>query len=361
MASATRPPAAQRAARVSYTGFEVAVRAVERIAESFVRVTLHGEELANLHAAGYDQRVKLAFPIEETGVLYFPSGTDDWYARWRALPACDRCPLRTYTIRASRPESNEIDIDFVVHGDAGPATRWARRAVPGDRLVVIGPDARSIHPESGDRIAGVEWNPGTAERVLLAGDETAAPAICSILEALPRKARGQAFIEVAHRSDVLEVRTPGGLTVNWLVRDERPGLERGAALEQAVRAWASEMLPILPDHGDASFDSPTRLGTAAEHGSADVGGAAANRERGSEFEDSPDGEAQREPADSALPGETAQLWDVPDVPSQHDLYAWIAGEAGCIRRLRRFLVNRAGMRREDVAFMGYWRHGRAEG
>ncbi len=353
MASATRPPAAQRAARVSYTGFEVAVRAVERIAESFVRVTLHGEELANLHAAGYDQRVKLAFPIEETGVLYFPSGTDDWYARWRALPACDRCPLRTYTIRASRPESNEIDIDFVVHGDAGPATRWARRAVPGDRLVVIGPDARSIHPESGDRLAGVEWNPGAAERVLLAGDETAAPAICSILEALPRKARGQAFIEVAHRSDVLEVRTPGGLTVNWLVRDERPGLERGAALEQAVRAWASEMLPIGPDRADASFGSPAEFDAAAE--------GAPERASSSGLTKASAGQTQREPADSALPGETAQLWDVPDVPSQHDLYAWIAGEAGCIRRLRRFLVNRAGMRREDVAFMGYWRHGRAEG
>jgi len=40
--------------------------------------------------------------------------------------------------------------------------------------------------------------------------------------------------------------------------------------------------------------------------------------------------------------------------------AWIAGEAGCIKELRRYLVRDAGLDRHDVAFMGYWRTGKAE-
>ena len=41
-------------------------------------------------------------------------------------------------------------------------------------------------------------------------------------------------------------------------------------------------------------------------------------------------------------------------------YAWIAGEAGMVKALRRFLVTDAGLDRRQVAFMGYWRLGRAE-
>ncbi|WP_331716001.1 SIP domain-containing protein [Tessaracoccus coleopterorum] len=36
------------------------------------------------------------------------------------------------------------------------------------------------------------------------------------------------------------------------------------------------------------------------------------------------------------------------------------GEAGLVKTLRRFLVSDAGLDRRRVAFMGYWRQGRAE-
>jgi NADPH-dependent ferric siderophore reductase len=42
------------------------------------------------------------------------------------------------------------------------------------------------------------------------------------------------------------------------------------------------------------------------------------------------------------------------------IYAWLAGEAGVIRALRRHLVSERGIDRRTVAFMGYWRIGRAE-
>ena len=52
----------------------------------------------------------------------------DWYARWRALPDERRNPIRTYTVRAVRRDAPEVDVDIVLHGDGGPASRWAERA-----------------------------------------------------------------------------------------------------------------------------------------------------------------------------------------------------------------------------------------
>ena len=40
-------------------------------------------------------------------------------------------------------------------------------------------------------------------------------------------------------------------------------------------------------------------------------------------------------------------------------YAWLAGEAGVVTGLRRYLLREAGFDRRSVAFMGYWREGRA--
>lgn len=305
-----------RPTRVEFTSFAASVRRVERLGASFVRVTLAGDDLADFHAAGLDQRVKLVFPLETGGHSTFPRGADNWYSAWRALPEHERCPMRTYTVRAARPSVNEIDIDFAVHGDSGPATRWATRAAVGQELIVIGPDARTL--VAGDTpVGGVEFRPGGARRILLAGDETAAPAICGILESLPADACGQAFIEVVTARDAVRLHAPSGITITWLPRDERPRLAHGEPLQRAVRAWMGEM--VAPG-------SP----------------------RGS-----------RPPVEVVDHSEV--LWEVPDAGRPRgDLYAWIAGEAGCVTDLRRFLVRDAGLDRADVAFMGYWRAGRCE-
>ncbi|HEX8498591.1 MAG TPA: SIP domain-containing protein [Actinomycetales bacterium] len=42
------------------------------------------------------------------------------------------------------------------------------------------------------------------------------------------------------------------------------------------------------------------------------------------------------------------------------MYAWVAGEATVVRTLRRHLVGACGLDRSRVAFMGYWREGRAD-
>lgn len=299
---------------IEFRSFEVVVRRVERISTNFVRVTFGGDELDRFHFAGLDLRIKLVLPTDDIGIDHFPRD-GHWYHSWRALPDHCRNPLRTYTIRSARPAALEFDVDFVAHGDAGPATKWANRASAGDRILVIGPDAATHVPGAGP-IAGVEFRPGAAGRILLAGDETSAPAICSILEELPTGARGQAFIEVESADDIQPVSTAADVSITWLPRDRHPGAAHGEALDRAVRAWVSEMIPAS---------------------------AASTKAEVSPVLDSADGNP----------------WDVPESDDHRDLYAWIAGESSCITALRRFLVRETGLDRRDVAFMGYWRRGSA--
>lgn len=302
--------------RPVFGAFDVEVASIERVGESFLRVTFAGDDLTYFVAQGFDQRVKLVLPLADGSLDHFPRGRD-WFASWRLLPDDQRNVLRTYTVRDFDAAERELVIDFATHtttpqGVAGPATRWVIDAVPGDRVLLVGPDVRSAelaHTVPG----GVEFQPGSARRILLAGDESAAPAICAILEQLPSTAKGQAFIEVPSAADILPVRAPGGLVVTWLARDERRSTTPGEVLARAVRAWVGEMT--------------TNVTTSHE----------------------------------VEPEADGMLWEVP-AASEHDaLYAWLAGEASCIRDLRRHLVRDRGLDKRDVAFMGYWRRGSAEG
>jgi len=305
--------------RPAYRSFRVQVSRVERLAPHFTSVTFAGDDLEGFGTAGLDQRVKVVLPLPEIGFAAFPEG-DDWYGAWRELPAELRNPFRTYTVRAVRPERREVDIVFVGHGDGGPASAWAAQAAPGDEIVLIGPDELSP-----GRTVGIDWRPGEEETLLLAGDETAAPAIASILESLPSDATGVALIEVPGHGDRLEMRAPAGVEVRWLARADAD-CAHGGLLVPAVRDWVVRHLAVRG------------LGTP----DADEAAAALAAAEQADLNDTP-------------------LWDVPEGHSlDGDCYAWLAGEASAITTLRRFLVREAGLDRRQVAFMGYWRTGRAE-
>jgi len=93
--------------------------------------------------------------------------------------------------------------------------------------------------------------PTTAGRVLLAGDSSIIPVIRGLIETLPDTARGQIFVEVASAEDITPLETPERITVSWLARDVR-GAAPGEVLDQAVRAWVSEMTTgdVLVDGAD---------------------------------------------------------------------------------------------------------------
>ncbi|WP_432842117.1 siderophore-interacting protein [Dactylosporangium sp. CA-092794] len=286
-----------------YLTFRARVRALHRLSPSFLRVTFAGADLSRFADHGRDQRIKIIFPAPAGGFAHLPEGAD-WYTRWRELPDERRPPLRTYTVRAVRRAVGEVDVDVVLHGDGGPAARWANRAAVGDDLRLLGPNADYL----GDS-GGVEFRPHHAGGpLLLAGDETAAPAIASILAGLPAEARGEALLEVPHTADALRLAAPAGVRVTWLARD---GAAHGSRLVPAVAAAAARLAPA---------PRPAPAG---------------------DLDDDDD------------------LWEVPEHP-EAGVYAWLAGEAGVIRTLRRHLVAERGWDRRTVAFMGYWRMGRAE-
>jgi NADPH-dependent ferric siderophore reductase len=104
--------------------FEAEVRAVRVLSPHFVRVTFTGAELDPVADNGFDQRIKLVLPLDEGGFEYLPTHPD-WYAAWRSLPDHRRNPVRTYTVRAVRPQLREVDLDMMLHGATGPASRWA--------------------------------------------------------------------------------------------------------------------------------------------------------------------------------------------------------------------------------------------
>jgi len=291
-----------------YRTFRTAVSRITPLSPHFTRITLTGDDLVHFGTDGLDQRIKLIIPftdgtITDVGQFDPTQGVGEWLRRWRELPDSRRNPIRTYTIRAPRPWDREIDVEFVLHGTDGPASAWATAARVGDPLYVVGPDSRSQHSAG-----GIEWKPGSASSVLIAGDETAAPAIRSIVEALPADAVGEVCIEVPTEADALPLVAPDGVRVTWLPRS---GAAHGVRLSAAVHAWGRQRTsaPPLTDLADPSADEI--------------------------------------------------LWEVPDAV-EGGAYAWLAGEAGTITALRRHLVRDLGLDRRSIAFMGYWREGRAE-
>ena len=291
--------------------FPVQVSRVARLSPNFLRVTFTGEALARFADNGWDQRIKLIPPLPASGHDHLPL-TEDWYTQWRALPEEQRNPIRTYTVRQVRAAEHEVDVDMVLHGVNGPASRWAVAAGPGSTMVILGPNAD--YPGGA---GGIDFHPpaGT-RRLLLVGDETAVPAIASILSRLPADTVGEALLEVPEAADRLDLAAPAGVTVTWLGRDGEP---HGAKLVPAVRAVAPRLL------GDCR---PSAAPAYLEDVDIDEG----------------------------------LLWEVPEETSgaPEGFYAWLAGEAGVIKTLRRHLVSECGVDRRAVAFMGYWRLGRAE-
>ena len=211
------------------------VTRVEQLTPNMVRVVVGGAGLARLNAGAYtDHYIKVLFP--PPGVSY-PEPFD--VAAIRASMPREAWPVvRTYTIRRWLPEAQEMWVDFVVHGDAGIAGPWAAQARPGDPFRFMGPGGGYAPDPDAD------WH-------LLAGDESALPAIAAALEGMPDGARVRAFVEVADAAEEQKLQTAGDAEITWLRRAGRPV---GEALVAAVRECdfpAGRVHAFV--HGEAAF------------------------------------------------------------------------------------------------------------
>lgn len=220
---------------VPFEFFDLHVVRTRRLGPTMLRVTLGGARLDCFASGGRDQRIKLFLPQPgQTAPVVPTDAGNDWFPAWRAMDENIRGIMRSYTVRALRRGSeygaaDELDIDFALHGETGPASRWALRAAPGDRVTLLGPVVENNGGVDFRPPAGTDW-------VLLSGDETALPALGAILEWLPAGLPVRVFAEVPHLEDVQDLPTVSAARITWLVRDEAPGRSRTERMVEAVRA-----------------------------------------------------------------------------------------------------------------------------
>lgn len=237
---------------------QLTVKSVRTIAPAMVRVTLGGNELEGFTAPGPADHVKVFFP-DADGVLTTPV----FSASGATRPETGTVIVRDYTPVEYRPDQGELDIDFVIHGDDGPASAWASRAQPGMPLAVAGP-------------RGSHLPPSAISHAVVVADETALPAAARWLDALAPDVSVTALLSVAHPDTADYLPKGPGRELVWFDGDDRD-----ARIQQAVRKM--------------SFDEQS--------------------------------------------------------------FAFLAGEAGAIMQIRRYLRRELGLSKEQVDAHGYWKRG----
>jgi len=195
---------------------QVAVRRVERRSPRLTRVTLAGPALAGFVLDEPAASVRLLLPVPGERRPAQPA----WNGNEFLLADGQRPPIRTLTPRRFDAKALELDLEVVIHGD-GAASAWAEAATSGDEVAVSGPG----------RGYGVDPD---ASSFLLAGDETAAPAISQLLEVLDAEVSVRVRIEVAAPTGRLELPQHPGVQIEWC--DLAAGATPGDALVAAVRA-----------------------------------------------------------------------------------------------------------------------------
>lgn len=180
-------PRAPRRVRHQPRRRTLTIKQVDKIAAHMIRITLTGD-LEGFVSLGFDDHIKLFFPdgmVDATGAPGMLS--------------------RDFTPRRHDAAANILEIDFALH-DAGPATRWAAQAKPGDMLNVGGPRGSFIIPTDFD------WH-------LLVGDETALPAISRRLAELPVGTRALVIGEIDSPADEIAFATKADASVIWAHRN----------------------------------------------------------------------------------------------------------------------------------------------
>ncbi len=209
-----------------------------------VRVVLGGSGFDTFTPSEFtDSYVKLVLVADDVDMagLEHPLTLDSF----ADLPAERQPAIRTMTVLRADPAAREIAIDVVVHGEHGAAGLWAVAAEPGRPVYLMGPSGAYTPDPAAD------WH-------LLAGDETALPAISVALEALPANAIGHAFIEIAGPENEIPLTAPEGIGVNWIYRGGRADLvgedQAGdhAPLIEAVKTaqWLPGQVHVFV-HGEA--------------------------------------------------------------------------------------------------------------
>jgi NADPH-dependent ferric siderophore reductase len=226
----------------------IAVRRIEPLSPRLVGVTLAGPGLEGFALTLPAASVRMLLPSPGSSELVVPT----WNGNEFLLPDGSRPTIRTLTPRRVDAHALELDVEIVVHGN-GAACEWATAAAPGAPVAVSGPGrGYTIEPSA----------PG----FVLAGDETAIPAISQLLEQLPREAPVEVHVEVSRPDARLALPRHPNVTVHWydLAGGAPPGdtivdAMRSATIDAGARVWAA---------GEAAAMQRIRRNLFAERGMA---------------------------------------------------------------------------------------------
>ncbi|WP_316820219.1 siderophore-interacting protein [Pedobacter gandavensis] len=172
------------------------------ITPHYLRVYLSGEDVKLIENTTIGVNNKIMIPPTGINKIHFPE-LDHEKMEWIQPELSVRPSIRTYTHRGIDLEKNEIWIDFVAHGEEGPASAWAINAKVGDPLGVLMRDGKAeLYPQ--------------AAHYLLVGDATAIPVLGAILADLPARAKGTCILEVHDQSDEQVLSTKADINFIWL-------------------------------------------------------------------------------------------------------------------------------------------------
>ncbi|SDQ27040.1 siderophore-interacting protein [Microbacterium sp. cf332] len=205
-------PTATPSFRIDRRALDLHFRSVRLVARQwltpgYVRVRLEGVDLRGFDSPGCDDHIR----------VFFPEVPPDSIDEMRAAPS------REYTPLAWDPDDCWLDLEFALHG-GGVAAAWAANAELGSTVGIGGPRGSAVLT-------------GRPDGWLLAGDETAVPAIRRFVHLMDADAVGRVLVEVDDRDHELPIAPPPGVVVEQVHRGAASaGTPLAARLETLVAA-----------------------------------------------------------------------------------------------------------------------------
>ena len=194
---------------------KAAVDAVRLLTPHMARVTLIGDELKDMEPPEPAASIRLLLPTP--GSRELPE--INWNGNEFLLEDGSRPVIRTFTPGNFDAGGGRLDIDVVLH-EAGATSAWVNSAEPGAVAAVSGPGRGYTVDQD-------------ATAYLLAGDATALPAICQLIDAIPADKALRMIVELDNEDARMELPPHSRLEHDWVV--QRPQGKPGSALLPAIR------------------------------------------------------------------------------------------------------------------------------
>lgn len=226
----------------------------EDLSPSFRRVSVMSEELGDFVHLGFDHWFRFFVPNPGQTEWRLPTATSKlWYAQWLATPARQRPHCNNYTVADYRGDQRELDIDVVLHRRSsgeleGRVAQWAAATQPGDAVALLD--------------EGLLFNsPTDTSTVVLAGEESALPALAGVLRSLAPDTAGLAVLEVPTRADVRELPHPAGIDLHWVIRAENDAAATPGTAALSTLTSLTSAAPPDPIRTYAFLVGESRLAT----------------------------------------------------------------------------------------------------